>query len=156
MSLKRASLSDLNTVKIISAKTISEVYPHYYPKGAVEFFLEHHNEHNIADDIKGGCVFLCSDARENIVGTVTIKNHEICRLFVLPEYQGNGFGTEMLDYAEKVISIKYPEIVLDASLPAKNIYQKRGYTEKEFHTIKTDHNDFLCYDVMVKHVNSSV
>lgn len=38
MSIKKASISDLNTVKKISETTISEIYPHYYPKGAVEFF----------------------------------------------------------------------------------------------------------------------
>ena len=40
------------------------------------------------------------------------------------------------------------EIVLDASLPAKRIYRKRGYVDAEYHTIQTDSGDFLCYDVM--------
>ena len=47
MSIRRAVLSDLHTVRHISATTIAAVYPHYYPKGAVNFFLEHHNEANI-------------------------------------------------------------------------------------------------------------
>lgn len=38
MSIRQAVLSDLHTVRHISVTTIAEVYPHYYPKGAVDFF----------------------------------------------------------------------------------------------------------------------
>lgn len=152
MSIKKASLSEANIVKNISATTISEIYPHYYPKGAVKFFLDHHSESSIAEDIKRQQVFLCVDPAKNIVGTVTIKANEICRLFVLPDFQGNGYGREMLEFAEKTISNEFSEIVLAASLPAKSIYQKRGYKETEFNVIETEYNDFLCYDVMAKQI----
>lgn len=59
MSIRQAVLTDLNTVKNISELTISEIYPHYYPKGAVDFFLEHHSEENILDEIKKNRVFIC-------------------------------------------------------------------------------------------------
>lgn len=149
MSIQEALLSDLDIVKNITEITISEIYPHYYPKGAVEFFLEHHREENIVQDIQRRQVFLCLDAKQNAVGTVTIKANEICRLFVLPAYQGKGYGAEMLDYAEKIILSQYPEVRLDASLPAREMYRKRGYQEAQFHTVRTSGNDFLCYDVMV-------
>ncbi len=152
MSIRKASLSDLNIVYKITEVTISEIYPHYYSKGAVEFFLTHHNEKNIANDIEQNKVFLCLDMEQNIVGTVTIKDNEICRLFVLPQCQKNGYGTEMLDYAEKIILGEYFSITLDASLPAKRIYQKRGYKSTEFNMIATMYDDFLCYDVMVKEI----
>ena len=150
MSIKQAVLSDLSIVKKISEVTISEIYPHYYPKGAVDFFLTHHSEANIFSDIRLNRVFLCLDAKQNVVGTVTIKTNEICRLFVLPSYQGKGYGTELLDYAEKEISCQYSKIVLDASLPAKKIYLHRGYRDVEFSIIATENSDFLCYDVMEK------
>ncbi len=150
MSIRQAFSSDLETVKSISQGTISEIYPHYYPPGAVDFFLKHHNKTNILHDIWKGRVFLCLDAKENTVGTVTIKDNEICRLFVLPQYQGNGYGKEMLDHAEKIISEEYAEIVLDASFPAKGLYLRRGYKESGFHAIATENGDFLCYDVMKK------
>lgn len=152
MSIRQAVSTDLETVKNISEATISEIYPHYYPPGAVEFFLEHHNETNILSDIGQNMVFLCLDAKEHIVGTVTIKNNEICRLFVLPQYQGNGYGKEMLGYAEKIVSREYTEIMLAASLPAKGLYLKRGYKDRDFHVIAAGNGDFLCYDVMKKSV----
>jgi hypothetical protein len=73
MGIRKAALSDLNTVKYIAETTMNEIYPHYYPKGAVGFFLAHHSESNIAYDIKKNRVFLCFDSKRTIVGTVTIK-----------------------------------------------------------------------------------
>lgn len=149
MNITQAFLSDMATVRIITSQTISSVYPKYYPKGAVEFFLSHHNEHNIISDIKKGIVYILHNDNK-AVGTVTIRENEICRLFVLPEYQGKGFGGRLLDFAEKKVAENYNKIIIDASLPAKPIYLKRGYIFTEYHTIKTENGDFLCYDVMEK------
>ncbi|MCM1579465.1 MAG: GNAT family N-acetyltransferase, partial [Ruminococcus sp.] len=76
----------------------------------------------------------------------------ICRLFVLPMFQGRGLGSGILKFAEEKISEKYSEILLDSSLPAKGIYLKKGYSEKEYHIIKTENGDKLCYDVMKKSI----
>ena len=152
MNIKKAVLSDAEMVKAITEQTINSVYPQYYPKGAVDFFLSHHNENNIKSDIEKGIVYVLYD-NENAVGTVTIRDNEICRLFVLPEYQGKGFGGRLLDFAEKKIAENYGKIIIDASLPAKPIYLKRGYVFTEYHTIKTENGDFLCYDVMEKEIN---
>ena len=156
MSILQAVLSDLSLVKAISEDTISEIYPHYYPKGAVGFFLSHHSAASICNDIKLHRVYLCVDIERNAVGTVTIRDNEICRLFVLPLYQGRGYGTELLDFAEKVISEQYSKIVLAASFPAKSMYLKRGYKNVEYNIISTDHGDFLCYDVMEKQVSTAI
>lgn len=150
MSIQIAQQSDFDIVKYITHTTIKENYPHYYPNGAVAFFLDHHNDENIKNDISSHCVFLYYDKEHKAVGTVTIKENEICRLFVLPQYQGNGYGKVLLEFAESKIAKNYNEITLDASLSAKPIYLKRGYKEIEYHTLKTEHNDFLCYDIMKK------
>ncbi len=71
----------------ITHETIMKIHPHYYSAGTVNFF-QHHNISNITDDIKSGRVFIGYDETENAIGTVTIKENEICRLFVLPIYQG--------------------------------------------------------------------
>ena len=96
MSIKLAQEFDFDIVKKITHKTIKEIYPHYYPNGAVVFFLNHHNDENIMNDISNHNVFLCYNSEQNAVGTVTIKKNEICRLFVLPQYQGNGYGLSLI------------------------------------------------------------
>ena len=150
MSIRQAVRSDLEAIKRIVVTAISEVYPHYYPKGAVEFFMDHHKEDNMICDLQQNRIFLCMDAMQNTVGTITIKENEICRLFVLPSCQGSGYGTQLLDYAETEIARRYKRAVLDASLPAKEMYRKRGYRETESHKIAVSYGDFLCYDVMEK------
>lgn len=150
MSIKQAVRSDLRTIRNISEITISEIYPHYYPKGAVDFFLEHHSDDSILNDIENNRCFLCLDASQNAVGTVTIKANEICRLFVHPTCQRMGYGKELLDFAEEAILEQYSNVIVDASLPAKKIYIKRGYINIDFNIIRTGNNDFLCYDVLEK------
>lgn len=144
-----ATEKELNTIINIVRATIDEVYPHYYPAGAVEFFKNHHNEADILKDIRDGNVYLMTEAEE-YVGTVTIKENEIKRLFVLPGNQHRGYGRTLLDFAENRIAEKYAEVQLDSSFPAKAIYLKRGYIATEYHRIETETGDFLCYDVMKK------
>ncbi|MBO4866544.1 MAG: GNAT family N-acetyltransferase [Ruminococcus sp.] len=152
MKIVEATSSDIGTVKDITYSTIKTVYPKYYPSGAVDFFLKYHSDENISEDIRERRTFLCIDDDGNKVGTVTIKENDIGRLFVLPEFQGKGYGKALLDFAENVISRSYSEIILDASLAAKKIYLKRGYTEIEYKTVMTDNGDFLCWDIMTKKV----
>lgn len=150
MNIREALPEELDIVENIVRTTITGIYPHYYPDGAVRFFLEHHNCGNIGNDIADNCVYLCDNQAAKAAGTVTVKKNEVCRLFVLPEFQGRGYGGELLRFAEKKISCHYGEIVLDASLPAKAIYLKKGYTETAYHIIETYSGDFLCYDLMKK------
>ena len=149
----RKALLNESTVQIvrrITRETIQAIYPHYYPNGAVDFFLSHHKDANIRLDIKSGSVYLLFDDEERAIGTVTIKANEICRLFVLPQHQKKGHGRSLMEFAEYAIFSQYDRCTLDASLPAKAIYRKRGYQETEFHVIQTGSGDFLCYDVMQK------
>lgn len=150
MSIIRVDISDMKTVKFITTETINSIYPRYYPEGAVDFFLSHHNDENIENDIRNGIVYLCFDNENNAVGTVTVKENEICRLFVLPKQQGKGYGNELISFAENEILRRYDKIILHASLPAKAIYLKRGYKEVGFYSIKTENEDYLCYDMMIK------
>ena len=144
-----ANLSDLETVRDITQKTIRTVYPHYYPAGAVEFFSAHHSDEHIITDLEAGNVYLL-EAEGISVGTVTINENHINRLFVLPENQHRGYGRMLMDFAEGIIFEKYKTIELDASFPAKPIYLKRGYKDIGYDIIDTENGDKLCHDIMAK------
>ena len=152
MNIIQAQITDSEIVREIARKTITGIYPHYYPAGTVTFFLRHHSDESISEDISAGRVYLLYNDENAAAGTVTIKDNEICRLFVLPEYQGMGYGKELIVFAETEIGRSYDEIALDASLPAKGIYLKRGYRTAEYHDIKTLFGDHLCYEVMKKRI----
>lgn len=150
MKIQKAAENELETVKRITHDTIKFVYPHYYPEGAVRFFLEHHSEEHIICDIKSGKVYLMKDENGEAAGTVTVDENSITRLFVLLKYQGRGFGSELIRFAEELIAEKYSDIVIDASFSAKPIYLRKGYKFVEYNMIETDNGDYLCYDVMKK------
>ncbi len=151
MIICKAEKNHTDIVCSITHNTIRQIYPRYYPAGAVDFFIQHHQKERILNDILSGNVYILISNDSDTVGTVTINGNKINRLFVLPQYQGQGFGKALLDFAERVIFENYDKIVISASLPAKSIYLKRGYKETSFNTIAVNNGDFLCYDEMKKY-----
>lgn len=149
MEIRKAEISDLEFVNNITKTTIKAIYPKYYPNGAVDFFLSHHSIENIRSDIETENVYLLS-FENNTIGTITVKENHINRLFILPEFQKKGGGRILMNFAEKLISEQYKEIVTDTSLPAKGMYLKRGYIETNYNTLLTKNGDYLCYDEMKK------
>ena len=147
-----AKEGDFEIVKQITQTTIREIYPKYYPAGAVKFFSEHHSDEKIMSDINAKIVYLLITENGEPAGTVTLTDNEVDRLFVLPAFQGKGYGRALLDFAEDAIAKKYEVIKLHASFPAKSIYLKRGYHEVEYFKMDTGHGDYLCADVMEKNV----
>ncbi len=149
--IRAAKETDFDSIRNITKTTIWSVYPKYYPSGAVQFFSNHHSDDRIKADINAGKIFLLEIDGIG-VGTVTVADNEINRLFVLPDFQRKGYGRELMDFAEEIIRKKHKYIILDASLPAKQIYLKRGYVTTKYNMIETENGDYLCYDVMEKHL----
>lgn len=153
--IRRAEVPDLESVLQITHDTILEIYSHYYAEGVVRFFLEHHSRENVLSDIENGIVWLLEEDR-CILGTVTIKESAVNRLFILPEYQSCGYGTQLMDFAEAKIAEKFSRVHIDSSLAAKEMYLKRGYKEKKTCRILADNDDILIYDEMEKQVKKAV
>lgn len=135
-------------VKIVE-KTIKTIYPHYYPYGAVRFFLDLHNEQKIKEAMEKEEIYFAVVQGE-IVGTGSIREDEICRLFILPEYQAKGYGSRLMDLLEDKIFKQYQVVHIDASFPAESMYLKRGYQITAYKKIETEGGDFLCYHTMEK------
>lgn len=117
--------------------------------GAVLFFLELHSEVKIKERMSCEEIYLAM-VRGNIIGTGSIRKNEICRLFILPEYQGKGYGSRLMDLLEARIFENYPKVHVDASFPAESMYLKRGYQIVSYEIIETENGDFLCYHTMEK------
>ena len=89
-------------------------------------------------------------AGDHVVGTGSIRENEICRLLILPEYQQKGYGSQLMDVLEKQVFQNNPVIHIDASFPAESMYLKRGYKIISYEKIETENGDFLCYHRMEK------
>ena len=147
MKLRRAECP-AKTAEIVE-KTIKAVYPHYYPPGAVQFFLELHREERIRKAMANEEIYLALIQGE-IVGTGSIRENDICRLFILPQYQARGYGSRLMDLLEERVLQKYESVHIDASFPAEGMYLKRGYKILTYEKIETEGGDFLCYHTMEK------
>lgn len=150
--IKHAEISHLESVLQITHDTISEIYSHYYAEGVVEFFLGYHSREHVLSDIEDGLVWMLEE-EGNMVGTVTIREDAVNRLFVLPGHQSRGYGSQLMDFAEDKIAQQFTHVHIDSSLAAKEMYLKRGYKEKTTCRIQADNGDILIYDEMEKRVD---
>lgn len=155
MNIIKATEANFDTIKNIVQTTIKTIYPHYYPRDVVEFFLNHHSDDNILKGIKTETVILL-EVDEKIVGTGSAKENEIIRTFVLPQFQGLGYGSIIMDELERIISKEHSEIMLDSSLPAYNLYIKRGYVPIRYEKKITPNEDVLCFNVMRKSIKRNI
>lgn len=102
------------------------------------------------EDINNGGVFLIYNDKDVVAGTGTKHGEEMNRVFILPGFQGKGYGKRMMNYLEGSIGMEYDEVYLDSSLPAFNIYLKRGYQSVDYFEEVVGGNQVLCYHRLKK------
>lgn len=152
MEYRLANKEDSNCIYKIVQDTIKKVYPKYYLKEIVDMFCEFHNEETIIKDIENEDVYVLLE-NNKIIGTGTVKDNHITRVYVLPEYQGNGFGTYIMNQLEDVIRNKYDKAEIDASLPACKIYYHRGYRTIDHGIWECANGVIQVYEIMEKDLN---
>lgn len=153
MDYRTASLEDTKTVHEIVQHTVKSIYPNYYPAEVVGFFCNLHSKDAIKEDIEKKNVSVLA-VDNKIVGTGSFLGNHITRVYVLPEYQGRGYGTLIVNRIEAEIAKKYEKAYLDASLPAVRLYEKLGYKSVKHERHPVSHNVALVYEVMVKQLNA--
>ena len=87
-----AEPEDTNAIYGMVQDTIKIVYPKYYLPEIVDMFCEYHNKENISEDIKSEITYVLLE-NNKIIGTGTIKENHITRVYVLPDFQGKGYQT---------------------------------------------------------------
>lgn len=149
MEYRLAKSEDAKEIYEIVQDTIKKVYPKYYLPEIVDMFCELHNEDNIGADIENGNVYVILE-NNKIIGTGTIKENNITRVYVLPEFQGKGFGTFIMKKLEEKIGKQYDEAELDTSLPACRLYYNLGYKTIDHGILECAGGVILVYEIMEK------
>ena len=149
MEYRLANTKDAKEICEIAQDTIRKVYPKYYLPEIVDMFCELHNEDNIGADIKNESVYVILE-NNKIIGTGTIKENHITRVYVLPEFQGKGFGTFIMKKLEEKIGKQYDKAELDASLPACKLYYNLGYKTIDHGILECAGGVILVYEIMEK------
>ena len=149
MEYRLAKNEDVKYIYEIVQDTVRKVYPKYYLPEIVDMFCEFHNEKKIEEDIRNRKTYVLAE-NNRIIGTGTIDGNHITRVYVLPDFQGKGFGSFIMDQLEAELREQYDTAEIDASLPACSMYYGRGYKT-------TDHGTWECaggviqvYEIMEK------
>jgi GNAT superfamily N-acetyltransferase len=98
---------------------------------------------------KGWTIVL--EKHNRVIGTGTIIDSHIMRVFVNPKFQKRGLGKLIMNKLEdKAISSGARKVNLDASLPSKTFYDSLGYKTCKKTYVKLENNKKLHYYKMDK------
>jgi putative acetyltransferase len=148
--IRKLRRSDLATVKELIYNTIDICYSSGYPKEAIKYFKEYHCDKNILKGAAKGWTIVLEKGN-HIIGTGTIIDNHIMRVFVNPKFQKQGLGKIIMQKLEdKAISSGLRKVKLDASLPSKKFYDSLGYKTCEKTYVKLENGKKLHYHKMDK------
>lgn len=149
MEYIQATIENTEDIFCLVQDTIMTIYPEYYPQEIVDFFCQLHSREHIRKDIEFGFVGALS-VNGQIVGTGSHEENHITRVYVAPKFQRQGYGSYIMQCLEDEIASQHDRIYLDASLPAKHMYEQRGYHVVKREKCTTESGIVLEYDVMEK------
>ena len=149
MEFLLAKKQDTEQVYELVQETIRTVYPKYYLEEIVDMFCGFHSRENILKDIEVGNTYILSE-NEVIIGTGTMKENHITRVYVLPEFQRKGYGSFIMSRLEDKIKEWYDYADIDASLPACNLYAHLGYQTIDHGIWECKNGVIQVYEIMKK------
>jgi len=153
MDFQLANKNNLEQVYELVQETIQVVYPKYYLPEIVDMFREYHSREHVLQDITARNTYILW-VGDTIVGTGTIQENHITRVYVLPRFQGKGYGTYIMKQLEERIRKNYDTIDIDASLPACRLYQRLGYTTVDHGIWECKNGVIQVYEIMKKELNT--
>ena len=153
-TIRRFHDDDLPNVYELVHRTIDISYPPDYSARVIELFKEFHSRENILEDTKSGCTLVALHEGE-IVGTGTLLDAHIRRVFVNPSFQGRGIGTLIANELEKIASSNNETALnLAAALGSRNFWESCGFTVQEEIFAPARKDIVIHYYTMEKPLNS--
>ena len=126
-TIRRMDRADVTEVRDLVCRTVDISYQVAYHPDAIAFFKQYHSKSSIDQDIiLGYAVVAIVEGR--LVGTGTLLNGEIKRVFVDPAEQGRGHGgsiMRVLIAQAKAEGLR--TVTLDASTVSRAIYEHLGF-----------------------------
>jgi GNAT superfamily N-acetyltransferase len=91
--------SDAEVLHQLIYQTIDDAYTGVYGPKAIQYFKDYHSSSQILDDARQGQTMVL-ELNERIVGTGTICEQNIRRVFISPAFQGRSFGRMVMETLE--------------------------------------------------------
>jgi GNAT superfamily N-acetyltransferase len=132
--IRKFRKEDLDPVLTLIHNVVDVSYKDVYPAEALELYKEFHCRENILNDAGNGyCVIAENGGR--IVGTGTLLDDGIRRVYIDPSLQKAGIGTSIYEALEtRALQMEIPRLGLGASVIAREFWESVGFIfEKEEH-----------------------
>jgi GNAT superfamily N-acetyltransferase len=125
--IRRITPNDFEEVIKLIHTTIRISYQQVYPPEVIHFFLTYHSLEELRRRTENGVV-LVLEYDETICATGFFMNEEMGGVYVHPDFQNRGFGSQMIVELLKIaVEQNCRYIHLDATPLAKALYLKMGF-----------------------------
>ena len=138
--MRQAAENDLSQLLNLVHHTIDISYRDIYHTEAIQAFKDYHSIENLTHDLKTGYIIVAQQ-NDEIIGTGTLLDTNIRRVFISPEHQQYGLGRRIaLELERKARSQGLTSIDLSASLGSRIFWENLGFEfQKEaFITVAND------------------
>lgn len=127
MRIRKFLKSDAKELSELMRETVVKSNSKDYSKEAIKCLCDAYSEEKLMKDSKKMDIFVAAK-NSKLLGTISLDEDKISRMFVLPEYQGQKIGSKLIKYVEQFAKKKGITVLcVRSSLTAYGFYQKLGY-----------------------------
>ncbi len=127
MTIRRMKKSDVIDVSNVICDALRYTNAQDYSEAVINRLCDIFSPENISEKMEGRTVFVALDDDE-IIGTVSLEQNTVKTLFVSPNHQGKGVGSQLMNAVEaSATKAGRVSLTLSSSLTAQSFYKKLGY-----------------------------
>ena len=131
IQIREFNREDLDTIVTLINHAVDVSYKDVYPAGALSLYKEFHSRENILNDAENGYCVVAENGGQ-IVGTGTLLDDGIRRVYIDPSYQKNGIGTGIYrELEQKALQTGLSRLGLGASVIAREFWESVGFVFEE-------------------------
>lgn len=149
MPFRKAEIEDFDVIKKIVIDTINEIFPLFYPKNIVAYYLDLNTDEILKEQINLGNFYLYIVDEEAIAAASINVNH-IEKFYVLRKYQNKGYGNKFMDYLESQVSKNYDSVTSIVTSSSYGMHDRRGYKIIENKKIRLKTGEILAFQLAKK------
>jgi len=152
ITIRSFAPSDLKAVKSLIERTMDKNYKGLFSREVMEYFGQFHGDVNCLQVAIQGHTIV-AEQNSQVVGTGSIVDGYILRVYVEPTLQKQGIGKLIMATLEKLAKDRGQKLVkLRATQISKEYYRKMGYVIVEKNLEGVENGKDLVYYLMEKQI----
>ena len=152
--LKKAKEKDLNIIRELAYQIWPSTYHAYLSQEQIDYMLDKmYNQTILIQQLKNGHVFIIAQETKRDIGFAefSVLNpkeqiYKLHKLYVLPQLQGKGAGTLLVNEAVNLVKKKGATAIqlnVNRNNKAKDFYEKLGFKIKEIIDLDVGNGFFM-------------